>query len=358
MLLYNIMMEVLHVMFHLLFGVIIGAFTERYSRHTHPYPRLRNIIGKTLIAYASVCFITGHNNILIHSSYNNYYGASQQFMSKLLLRISIFVGGIVIGTALQPVGLSGGIATGKSTVSSLLQQSSSDEENKVEFVVIDVDGIAHDILLPSYNDSVYDRLVNEFGTDILTEMTSDDKNTIPTIDRRKLGDLVFPNKQRRKKLNSITHPKIIKIMLKCILLEGLNLQRFWSKSNNAKLRVVCVDIPLLYEGGLPMRLLFGTVIVVACHAKLQLDRLHSRNPDLTLEQCRQRIASQIPVEVKASKAHLVIRNDESLKSLKIQVAQAKKEVTNLVAGSQRGIELHWLVITFTGLFLLRTSKEV
>ena len=157
-----------------------------------------------------------------------------------------------------------------------------------------------------------------------------------------------------KKLNSITHPKIIKIMLKCILLEGLNLQRFWSKSNNAKLRVVCVDIPLLFEGGLPMRLLFGTVIVVACREKLQLDRLHSRNPDLTLEQCRQRIASQIPVEVKASKAHLVIRNDESLKSLKIQVAQAKKEVVNLVAGSQRGIELHWLVITFTGLFLLRT----
>ena len=101
-----------------------------------------------------------------------------------LIHLLIYTTGIKIGQALQPVGLTGGIATGKSTVSHLLQQqqssskqsSTSGDEKKdtdeVEFVLIDVDGIAHDILLPTYNDSIYDRLVNEFGTDILQDETS------------------------------------------------------------------------------------------------------------------------------------------------------------------------------------------
>ena len=124
-----------------------------------------------------------------------------------------------------------------------------------------------------------------------------------------------------------------------------------SNSKRKKRRVVCVDIPLLFEGGIPMRTLFGTVIVVACNSTLQLERLHERNPDLTLEQCRQRIASQIPVEEKARKAHVVIRNDGSLKSLKSQVRQVKEDVANIVSGPHRGMELSWLVIGFGALFL-------
>ena len=152
-------------------------------------------------------------------------------------------------------------------------------------------------------------------------------------------------------------------MLQRILFEGLNLQWsrfFFSKTNNLynaqkkkKKRVVCVDIPLLFEGGLPMRILFGTIIVVVCNPKLQLERLRTRNQDLTLDQCRQRIASQIPVQDKARKAHFVIHNDGSMKSLKNEVMQVKQQVANVVSGSpQRGIELPWLVIGIAGLLLL------
>jgi dephospho-CoA kinase len=243
--------------------------------------------------------------------------------------------GVIVGTACQPVGLTGGIATGKSTVSSLL--SSRDDET--DFVIIDVDGIAHDILLPEKlgGDSVYHRLVMEFGPGILEE--SDKEKTTPSIDRRKLGDIVFRDRQARKKLNSITHPKIIKIMLRRLLVEGLNLNQ-----GAAKRRVVCADIPLLFEGGILMRLLFGTIIVVTCKPELQLERLHKRNSDLTMEQCRQRIASQIPVEEKARRAHKVIRNDGDLEELKSQVLRVKEEVARAVIGEQRGLELSWLVL--------------
>lgn len=136
-------------------------------------------------------------------------------------------------------------------------------------------------------------------------------------------------------------------MLKRIVLEGLNLRRLFEKTTkrSKRHRVVCVDIPLLFEGGLFMRLLFGTIIVVTCKPDAQLERLHKRNPDLTLEQCRQRIASQIPVEDKARKAHFVIRNDEDLKSLKCQVQKIKIDVAERISGKHhRGIEFSWLLL--------------
>jgi len=341
-------------------GVVVGAVTERFSRRSHPHARLRNIVVKAAIAYFSVSFILGHRTKGIFPTRHDSHDKSSNdqvsvgMLMPLMLRIVAFLSGTVVGAALQPVGLTGGIATGKSTVSSLLQSLQNDAET--EFVIIDLDGIAHDILLPgnlAQNESVYDRLVSEFGRGILTKKEGEN-NASPVIDRRKLGDLVFRDRQNRMKLNSITHPIIRKIMLKRILIEGLRLSK---PKSNAKLRVVCVDIPLLFEGGLPMRILFGTVIVVTCNSTLQLERLQNRNPDLTLEQCRQRITSQIPVEEKARKAHVVIQNDGSLKSLKSQVRQVKREVVDIVAGQQRGIELYWLVIGFAG-FLLRQQKTV
>ena len=306
-----------------------------------------------MIAYISVSFILGHPVAVIFRARHNSDSASYDRVSagmliSLVMRLVVFVSGTVLGAALQPVGLTGGIATGKSTVSNLFQSLRDDAGT--EFVIIDLDGIAHDILLPkklALNESVYDRLVSEFGSGILT-INEGANDSSPVIDRRKLGDLVFRDPQKRKKLNSITHPIIRKVMLKRILIEGL---RFSMSKSMAKRRVICVDIPLLFEGGLPMRLLFGTIIVVACNSTLQLERLRQRNPDLTLEQCRQRIASQIPVEVKARKSHMVIRNDGSLTSLKNQVLLVKREVVDIVAGQQRGIELSWLVIGLAALLM-------
>ena len=345
------MRELFIAIVNLPFGLVVGAATERLSRSIHARARLHNIILKITVAYFAVSLIFGHEPWSYPN--NKLMEADTKWLIFALNRLLIFAVGSIIGSAFQPVGLTGGIATGKSTVSSLLQQKSEEKEDDIEFIIIDVDGIAHDILLPKKlgQDSVYDRLVSEFGAGILVQKND---ATTPNIDRRKLGDIVFPDRQKRKKLNSITHPKIIKIMVKRILAEGLNLGRFTANDkakNKKKLRVVCVDIPLLFEGGLPMRLLFGTIVVVACNSTLQLERLHKRNPDLTIEQCRQRIASQIPVENKARKAHFVVRNDDCLKSLKNQVGSVKGQVANMVSGSQRGVELWWLVVGFGGFVL-------
>ena len=314
-----ILQTMVNLILELLLGIIIGIITVRVYRRIiiatqkQHYVKANAIaigyhttmilisITKLIIAYVSVCYILEVD--ILHptsaaesksSSEDRGMIVSSTFEKGLqLIHLLIYTMGIKIGQALQPVGLTGGIATGKSTVSSLLQQkpssskrSASDADTKkdtdeVEFIIIDVDGIAHDILLPTYNDSVYDRLVNEFGTDILMkdDSTSTTVHHRPLIDRRKLGDVVFKDKSKRRKLNSITHPKIIKIILKRILCEGLKTRR----------RVVCVDIPLLFEGGLPMKLLFGSaIVVVACNPTLQLQRLQSRNTDLTLDQCKEK----------------------------------------------------------------------
>lgn len=347
-------------MTYVITGVVIGVVTERLCRRLHPFARVRNVVIKFVAAYMSVSFFF-QSSYTIGATLTNQFNQDEKIhgigiwmLLSLVMRVITFVAGTIVGSALQPVGLTGGIATGKSTVSTLLQATHNNSANgidvKTEFIVIDLDKIAHDILLPKelvQSDSVYDRLVSEFGAAILSKNEGGDCS-IPTIDRRKLGDLVFADSQLRKKLNAITHPRIISIMLKRILAEGLRLSR---PKSDAKWRVICVDIPLLYEGGLPMRLLFGNIVVVACNSKVQLERLRRRNPDLTVEQCQQRIASQIPIEEKVRKAHVTIRNDGSLKSLQNQVKQVKIQLAEIVAGPKRGVELSWLVVLFTGLRL-------
>ena len=264
---------ILNLILELLLGIIIGVITVRVYRRIIIATQQNDVKGRSLyigyisitkliIAYVSVCNIldidilyptisatvmkSREDRVMIFSTFER---VMQQFIHLL-----IYTTGIKIGQALQPVGLTGGIATGKSTVSRLLSKqqrtSDTDDEKKdtdeVEFVIIDVDGIAHDILLPTYNDTVYDRLVNEFGTDILmrgddatstsTGRGKDNTTLRPLIDRRKLGDVVFKDRNKRRKLNSITHPKIIKIMIKSILYEGLNLGMFMipSSSNNKR----------------------------------------------------------------------------------------------------------------------------
>lgn len=324
--------KAIHLIVQFPLGLVAAAATERLCRNSHQLTKWLIIGAKSAVAYMLIYFIV-ESDIRIGN-------ASLTECCYICGRIILLLQGVVIGTALQPVGLTGGIATGKSTVSSLL----SSQGDETDFVIIDIDGIAHDILLPEKlgKDSVYRRLVHEFGTEILD---TQDNAANPLIDRRKLGDIVFKDRQMRRKLNSITHAKIIKIMLQRILLAGLRLKM-------KQRRVVCADIPLLFEGGLPMRMLFGTIIVVTCNPELQLDRLHKRNSDLTIEQCRERVASQIPVEVKARKAHKVICNDGDMKELKRQVLQVKKEVASVVIGNQRGIELSWLVMGFACMKLL------
>jgi dephospho-CoA kinase len=82
--------------------------------------------------------------------------------------------------------------------------------------------------------------------------------------------------------------------------------------------IVMADIPLLFETGV-LRPLFTLVVVVACHSNVQYQRLSLRNPDLTEQQCRDRMASQMPMARKVSRADVVVWNDGTLQELRDQV---------------------------------------
>jgi dephospho-CoA kinase len=237
----------------------------------------------------------------------------------LFTRSALFYTGARLGATLQPVGLTGGIACGKSSVSKLLREPSK-AISKDAFAVIDVDAIAHDILVQGKMgvDCGYKRVVNAFsGDDIFVE--SNEEVHVPSIDRRKLGDVIFRDTGKRRALNRITHPLISRIMIKQIVREGF-------RPSNSDTSIVSVDIPLLYEVGLVMRLLFGIKVVVACNEDVQLHRLMERNKDLTKEQCQDRIKSQIPVTKKAQMADIVIWNNGTMDDLLLQVEDVRKEV--------------------------------
>ncbi|MEG7280763.1 dephospho-CoA kinase [Bacillus sp. 0909A] len=187
------------------------------------------------------------------------------------------------------IGLTGGIASGKSTVANMLIDKG--------ITVIDADIIAKQAVekgMPAYR-----QIIDEFGQDILLENGD--------IDRRKLGALVFTNEQKRLALNSIVHPAVREEMLK---------RRDESIANQETF--VVLDIPLLFESKLES--LVDKIIVVSVTKELQLERLIKRN-QLTEEEALSRIRSQMPLEEKVSRADNVIDNSGTLKETKQQLEE-------------------------------------
>jgi dephospho-CoA kinase len=186
------------------------------------------------------------------------------------------------------IGLTGSIASGKSTISSMFKE--------LQIPVIDADKIARDVVEPG--EEAYDEIVKEFGKSILLENQS--------IDRKKLGSIIFTNEEKRGKLNSIVHPAIRKRMLA-------------EKEAYIKARYKCVvmDIPLLFESKLTH--FVEKILVVYVDEHIQLKRLISRDGS-SEEEALQRICSQIPVREKIELADAVINNngtiDESFEQLK------------------------------------------
>lgn len=201
-----------------------------------------------------------------------------------------------------------------------------------------MDQIAHDIVdgtkVTIYGkDSAYYDIIRVFGSDILLkdDTVGTGEKKIPQqqqVDRKKLGDLIFRNPDKRRLLNQLTHPRIIRCMFKRIILHH------FTKPHGS---VVLVDIPLLFEAGWWMKLLFGCIIVVATlPPSLQLKRLQSRNPDLTTEQCQHRMDSQYPVESKVSKADLVVWNtDITMDELRREVSRIRHEILSLYSNWSR-----------------------
>ncbi len=186
------------------------------------------------------------------------------------------------------VGLTGGIASGKSTVSAKLH-------DRYNFPIIDADKIARDIVEPGK--PAYQNIVRYFK-DKIPGLLNDDK----TLNRPVLGRYVFANKSELQILNSLTHPEVRKEIFRRILTCWLHFEQ------------ICVlDVPLLFEAG--MNKMCAKTICVICNEEIQLQRLMERNPELSKEDCVNRIRNQLGNKERASKADIVLKNDGTLDQL-------------------------------------------
>jgi dephospho-CoA kinase len=174
--------------------------------------------------------------------------------------------------------------------------------------IVDVDKIGHSVILP--HRPAWKKIIRLFGKDFL-------RNDL-TIDRRKLGKIVFTNQTFLKKLNEITHPEIIKLIKK-----EINLAR--NKTYNQE-KILIIDAALIYEA--KMDRLMDKTIVVYINEDEQVKRLIRRN-NLSKEEALQRIKSQIPMKEKVKMADYVIDNSSSLGKTKKQVEKIWEELVSL-----------------------------
>jgi dephospho-CoA kinase len=185
------------------------------------------------------------------------------------------------------IGLTGGIATGKSSVDTMLAAHGA--------TVIDADALAREAVLPG--ESTLERVVQRFGTDVLLRDG--------TLDRRRLGAIVFADADARRDLERITHPRIIELSQQRIA-AGLA----------SDTPLVAVDIPLLYEG--ERESTFPGVLVVYAPPEVQIQRLRDRN-GLDETAARQRLEAQLPIDEKRRRATWVIDNGGDLDATQRQV---------------------------------------
>jgi dephospho-CoA kinase len=185
------------------------------------------------------------------------------------------------------IGLTGGIASGKSTVSQMLLD--------MGIPVIDADIEARNVV--AIGQKAYHQIVDTFGKEILSENGE--------LDRVKLGSIVFHDEGKRLQLNAIVHPAVRERMS----LEKVRLLNFGH-------HVVVLDIPLLFESRLTQ--LVEKTILVFVDEKVQLQRLMARN-QLTVSDATARIQSQMSLRDKIKLADEVINNNGTIEETKIQL---------------------------------------
>lgn len=194
------------------------------------------------------------------------------------------------------VGLTGGIATGKSTVAGYLR--------KQGIPIIDADVIAREVVV--VGKPALDEIRTVFGDTVINEAGE--------LDRKALGKLVFGNRALLKKLNAITHPYVYAEM-----------EAQAEHYRIAGEQLVILDLPLLYETNNHAGA--QKVIVVVVTEEKQLERLMKRN-DLSLAEAKQRVAAQMPLAQKQLLADFVVDNNGTIQSTYEQVDQILKKLLN------------------------------
>lgn len=193
------------------------------------------------------------------------------------------------------IGLTGGIATGKSAVSKMFRELGAR--------VIDADVVARDVVEPGT--PALAEIQKAFGD----RMIDDDGS----LDRAALGELVFRDAAARARLNAITHPRI-----------GLRMVELAREAREAGFAWVIYDAALLIENKIDEML--PATIVVACSEPTQLQRLMRRD-EFDEQAARARIASQLPLAEKIAVADWVIDNEHTLDHTRAQVENVFEELT-------------------------------
>lgn len=185
------------------------------------------------------------------------------------------------------LGLTGGIASGKSTVAAILR--------RLGVAIINADELSREVVQPGQE--AWKEIVDTFGPAILQE----DK----TLDRRKLRKIVFDNPEARKKLEAIIHPRVRALAEKKI-----------SELAATGSSIIVYEVPLLFEA--QIHLWLRPVILVACDVETQKKRLLERDR-LTEAEAQQHLDAQMSLEDKRKLADYVIENNGDLEELERQV---------------------------------------
>jgi len=187
------------------------------------------------------------------------------------------------------VGLTGGIATGKSTVARMFARRGA--------AVIDADEMVRELHKPG--STVYEGIVDAFGPHILCGDG--------TIDRKSLGELVFRDEQLRRRLETIVHPALVSAV-----------ERQVAELRTQGVPVCVVELPLLMEAEAERR--FDCVVVVTAPEQVQVARLMA-DRGLTREEALARIGSQTPLGEKERRADFVIENGGALQETERRVQE-------------------------------------
>lgn len=196
------------------------------------------------------------------------------------------------------VGLTGGIATGKSFVLSVLSELGCE--------VMDADQTAREVVEPGQ--PAFEEIFAHFGSEVV--------GADGRLDRPKLGAIVFNDPAQREKLNSIVHPKVFEAQARWMAeVEARNPQA-----------VVIIDAALMIETGSYRR--FDKVVVVYCEPELQLQRLMARN-NMTQEEATARISSQMPSAEKLKFADFSINTSLGFEDTRLQTVALYEQLRKL-----------------------------
>ena len=192
------------------------------------------------------------------------------------------------------VGLTGGIASGKSTVAAILRRLGAS--------IVNADELSREVVQPGQD--AWNEITKTFGSEILQEDM--------TLDRKKLRKIVFDNPEARKKLEAIIHPRV----------RALAQKRIGELAASGS-SVIVYEVPLLFEA--QIHLWLRPVILVACDIETQKKRLLERD-HLTELEAQQHLDAQMSLAEKRKLADYVIENDTTLEELEQQVRAVLQKI--------------------------------